>query len=239
MGDAGPERPRFERRPPDPIEELSIQLERGSQMLQASLNNAYRRLAGLDEILGEVVEALAANALVRPDQVPAAIKAYGAAGDVDGEGPEHASGPAMDPAGDGEGDDPFRWPAVVLGNPTDDEPPGPPVDCTARMPVCHAVCCMLKFALTADEVEQGEVKWDIGHPYLIRGDRDGYCVHNEPGGNCGVYEHRPRVCRRYSCVNDDRIWTDFDAMVLNTEWIDAHLPNTGKVSLRLSKKGGS
>ena len=34
--------------------------------------------------------------------------------------------------------------------------------------------------------------------------------------------YRPTVCREYSCANDPRIWTDFDAMVLNDEWIAQH-----------------
>jgi Fe-S-cluster containining protein len=204
-------------------------------MVQASLNNVFRRLAVVDEILGEVVEALATNDVVEPSQVPAAIRAFGVAGSDEATGERtQVSGPAMDPQGDGEGDDPFRWPAVVLG--TSDEETGPPVDCAARLPVCHAVCCMLKFALTAEEVEAGQVKWDIGHPYLIRGDRDGYCVHNAADGGCGVYDARPSVCRRYSCAEDDRIWSDFDGMVLNTEWIDAHLPNSGTVHRTISKK---
>ena len=38
-----------------------------------------------------------------------------------------------------------------------------------------------------------------------------------------MYENRPGVCRRYSCYRDERIWTDFDNMVLNQEWIDEHI----------------
>jgi Fe-S-cluster containining protein len=167
--------------------------------------------------------------------VPAAIRAFGVAESSSGPGTEsRVSGPAMDP-GQGDGDDPFRWPAVVLGDANDDEQ-GLPVDCDARMSVCHAVCCELKFALTPDEVEAGKVKWDIGHPYLIRGDRDGYCTHNAPNGGCEVYEDRPGVCRRYSCVNDERIWKDFDGMVLNHEWIDRYLPSTGKVHLTITRR---
>jgi len=214
-------------------------MERGSQMLQASLNNVFRRLAAIDEILGEVVEALATNDLVEAQQVPAAIKAFGVAGGGDGDGDRSAtSGPAMDPSGGQDDDDPFRWPAVVLGTSGDDDE-GPPVDCAERLAVCHAVCCMLKFALSPEEVEAGVVKWDIGHPYLIRGDRDGYCVHNSPEGGCSVYSSRPGVCRRYSCAGDDRIWTDFDGMVLNAEWIAAHLPNTGTVHLTITPKKGA
>jgi Fe-S-cluster containining protein len=228
--------PRFARKPYDAAEELSYQMERGSQMLQASLNNVFQRLATMDEILGEVVEALAANDLVEPSQVPAAIRAFGVARSGDQGDAEQVSGPAMDPSKDADDDDTFRWPAVVLGTTDDDETPGPEVDCAARMPVCHAVCCMLKFALTPDEIEAGVVKWDIGHPYLIRGGRDGYCVHNTPEGGCGVYSSRPRVCRNYSCAKDGRIWKDFDGMVLNTEWIDSYLPNLGTAHVTITRK---
>ena len=38
-----------------------------------------------------------------------------------------------------------------------------------------------------------------------------------------IYDDRPSPCRQYSCVGDDRIWKDFDAMELNQEWIDDRL----------------
>jgi Fe-S-cluster containining protein len=64
----------------------------------------------------------------------------------------------------------------------------------------------------------------MGRPYLIRHEADGYCVHNDRStGGCGVYADRPTPCRAYSCAGDERIWTDFDAMQLNTEWIEANL----------------
>ena len=47
------------------------------------------------------------------------------------------------------------------------------------MHVCQAVCCKLDFALTADEVENGVLRWDLGRPYLIRHEADGWCAHNE------------------------------------------------------------
>ena len=31
------------------------------------------------------------------------------------------------------------------------------------------------------------------------------------------------VCLRCSCRHDERIWSDFDAMQLNTDWIEAHV----------------
>jgi hypothetical protein len=108
------------------------------------------------------------------------------------------------------------------------DPEGPPeadtlVDCKARMHVCHAVCCKLSFPLSAPEIESGKVKWELGKPYFARKDGTGCCVHLDRARGCNVYEMRPRVCRNYSCANDERIWTDFDQMVLNQEWIDQNL----------------
>jgi Fe-S-cluster containining protein len=98
------------------------------------------------------------------------------------------------------------------------------VDCAARMHICHAVCCSLDFALSVEELDSGNVKWDLGRPYFIRHRADGSCVHKDlTSGRCGVYADRPGVCRSYSCANDPRIWNDFDKMELNTEWIDANL----------------
>jgi Fe-S-cluster containining protein len=88
--------------------------------------------------------------------------------------------------------------------------------------VCKAVCCTLPFPLSADEVEAGDVRWDLGHPYVIRHSAEGYCVHNDRAtGGCGVYGKRPGVCRGYSCADDTRIWADFDNMVLNEEFLSS------------------
>jgi Fe-S-cluster containining protein len=101
------------------------------------------------------------------------------------------------------------------------------------MHVCRAICCRLHFALSAAEVESGTVKWDLGRPYQIRQDSTGTCVHNDPETHaCSVYADRPGVCRGYSCANDERIWTDFDNMQLNTPWIEENLHAT---SPRLAK----
>jgi Fe-S-cluster containining protein len=102
------------------------------------------------------------------------------------------------------------------------------VDCAARMHVCHAVCCKLDFALSAEEIERGVIRWDLGQPYVIRHEADGYCTHcDRASGACGVYSERPQVCRGYSCAGDARIWKDFDNMVLNEEWLDENLVEHG------------
>ncbi|NYH91239.1 YkgJ family cysteine cluster protein [Actinopolymorpha rutila] len=103
-----------------------------------------------------------------------------------------------------------------------------PVNCAERMHVCRAVCCRLNFALSAAEVESGTLKWDLGRPYQIRQDATGTCVHIDPENHgCSVYADRPGVCRGYSCANDQRIWSDFENMQLNTAWIEENLHGVG------------
>jgi Fe-S-cluster containining protein len=98
-----------------------------------------------------------------------------------------------------------------------------PVDCSARMPICQAVCCKLDFALTRGEVLAGQVQWDLARPFFIGRAANGYCVHNDRRtGGCTVYADRPAICRGWSCANDPRIWKDFERMELNAEWLQAH-----------------
>jgi hypothetical protein len=98
------------------------------------------------------------------------------------------------------------------------------VNCEERMPICRSICCKLDFPLTVEEVEAGGVQWDLGRPYHIRHDADGFCTHRDRAtGFCGTYGSRPGICRGYSCAHDTRIWKDFDRMELNTEWIEAYL----------------
>ena len=99
-----------------------------------------------------------------------------------------------------------------------------PVDCETRRPVCKSICCKLNFPLTQVEIEAGHIKWDLGRPYHIRKQKNGFCTHFEMEKRCcGVYENRPGICRRYTCANDNRIWKDFDNMILNHEWLQANL----------------
>lgn len=111
--------------------------------------------------------------------------------------------------------------------------PGPTdVNCAERIHICKGVCCKLNFALSAREVESGKIKWDMGQPYYIRHEKNGYCSHfNNAGKCCSIYGDRPRVCAVYSCANDKRIWKDFEKMELNQEWLDENLKEE-KVHLR-------
>ena len=92
--------------------------------------------------------------------------------------------------------------------------PNSEVPCAELMHICQARCCKLVFPLSTQDLDEGVVRWDYGRPYLIKQRAsDGYCTHNEQG-RCSVHEHRPAVCRSYTCKDDKRIWADFDNRVL-------------------------
>lgn len=93
-----------------------------------------------------------------------------------------------------------------------------PIDCENRIPLCKAACCRLRVALSRQDLEEGVVKWDLAHPYLIARGGDGYCSHLQRGScHCGIYEKRPVPCRGYDCRNDKRIWLDFENRVVSPE----------------------
>jgi Fe-S-cluster containining protein len=90
------------------------------------------------------------------------------------------------------------------------------LDCENRIELCHAACCRMSFALSRQDVEEGIVKWDLGRPYLIAQDAEGYCRHLEREScQCTVREHRPLACRAFDCRNDKRIWADFKKRIIN------------------------
>jgi Fe-S-cluster containining protein len=183
---------------------LERQLERGSLFVHTSLGEAFLRIGDTRAFLFALIDLLLQKGLLTEAEVEATVGrirlALAERGELDGPGTAVRVDPETVPT------DPV------------------PVDCQARMAVCHAVCCKLHFALSVAEVETGHVKWDLGRPYFIRHDPDGRCTHGDgQTGACRVYEQRPLVCRRYSCAGDSRIWADFDAMALNQPWIDEHL----------------
>jgi len=94
--------------------------------------------------------------------------------------------------------------------------PSPPdLDCAALIPLCQGRCCRLVFALSFQDLDEGQVRWDYRRPYQIRQrERDGYCVHADPASRgCTVYAARPATCRTYDCRNDKRIWDDFERRI--------------------------
>lgn len=90
-------------------------------------------------------------------------------------------------------------------------PHGEPVDCAARMHLCHGRCCTFTVTLSPQDLEEGKVQWELDRPYILRRTRDHRCIYQDAdGGHCTNYEVRPATCRAYSCKNDPRIWADFD-----------------------------
>jgi Fe-S-cluster containining protein len=103
----------------------------------------------------------------------------------------------------------------------------PQIDCEARIPLCKGRCCSLTFALSFQDLDEGVVRWDYARPYSIRQRTDGYCVHNDDKTHgCGVYQHRPAICRTYDCRTDKRIWIDFEKRIPAAD--DSFVP-VGKV----------
>jgi Fe-S-cluster containining protein len=92
------------------------------------------------------------------------------------------------------------------------------IDCENRVHLCKAACCRMSFALSQQDVEEGVIKWDLGRPYLIAQDKDGYCRHLDRDTNrCTVRERRPLPCRGYDCRKDTRVWLDFENRIINPD----------------------
>jgi hypothetical protein len=192
---------------PESLEDLERQVVRGGLFTHTVLSELAGRLGEAEDFLYGLIDVLVEGKVVDGERLVAA-----AAAARPSENADEAAAPTpqimmrVDPA---------EPPATAL------------VDCATRFPVCRAVCCQLGFALSAPEIEAGIVRWDLGRPYEIRHDQTGRCVHNDATtGACRVYDDRPRPCRAYSCANDERIWTDFDGMILNEAWIAEHVGPT-------------
>jgi hypothetical protein len=94
-----------------------------------------------------------------------------------------------------------------------------PVDCASLIPICQARCCKLAVYLSAQDLDEGVLRWDYGKPYELRKAPDGWCSHSDPQSRgCTVYGQRPTICRTYDCRTDKRIWRDFEKRI--TAWSD-------------------
>lgn len=192
----------------DPLDGVERQLERSSLFTQTALGRLGLRLHEAERLLVGLLDILLAQGVVSAEQLDAAARRVADELVARGEVPDRL---------------------VALRVDADAKAPLAPVDCAARMHVCKAICCKLDFALSRDEVEAGKVRWDLGRPYAIRHEADGYCHHSDRAtGRCGVYAHRPGICRTYSCEKDGRIWKDFAAMELNTQWLRENLSDGGQ-----------
>lgn len=189
-------------------DDLQRQVERGSLFTHTALSDLAQRTYESQSLMLGLLDVLLADGVVTESAVTAAARQARDAMESRGETLSPGLALRVDP--------PAADPVPVE------------VDCAARMHVCHAICCKLSFALSAGEIEAGVVRWDLGRPYTIRHETDGYCTHcDRESGACTVYEDRPAVCSGYSCAGDTRIWSDFDGMVLNQAWIDEHMRDDG------------
>lgn len=184
---------------------LERQIERGSLFTHTIVSRNANRIHETESFLYGVIDVLIEKGMLTQDEV-----LQGAAKvrqEMEEKGQTIGPGIALRIEGDGTKQDDFGL-----------------VNCSERLHICKAVCCRLHFALTADEVESGKIKWDLGEPYYIRHEPTGCCHHLDPcSKGCSVYENRPGVCRQYSCAQDERIWKDFEKMILNEEWIKENL----------------
>src|SRR4030095_6722183 len=105
------------------------------------------------------------------------------------------------------------------------------IDCASRVHLCKAACCRMSFALSQQDVEEGVIKWDLGRPYLIAQDSEGYCRHLDRESNrCTVREQRPLPCRGYDCRKDNRVWVAFEKRIINPQLEELFATNGSKTS---------
>jgi Fe-S-cluster containining protein len=192
-----------------PHAELEQQLRHHSLFLQAVTEQQGKLTTKLDAYVTGLLDVLIEQGVLDPEALQQAIERNRRA-EEEAAAARHQDGKL--PA----------WPTVVVRDdtePLDVAEATAIVDCADRMAICHAACCSLPFPLSVGEIEGGQVKWDLGHPYMIRHDEDGWCAHNDRGtGGCTIYDDRPAVCRGYDCSQDERIWKDFEAKILNEEF---------------------
>ncbi|WP_046757581.1 YkgJ family cysteine cluster protein [Kordia jejudonensis] len=186
------------------VQELERQLERSGYFTHSSLSNQAERINEIESFLYGLIDTLIDDGKVKKEKLEEVVQNVRT--ETLARKEHFHAGIAIRVDGEEQKDD------FV------------PVNCDERMHICKGVCCKLNFALSVDEIESGTSKWDLGQPYYIRQKSTGYCTHlDEHKQCCSIYNDRPRVCRKYSCADDSRIWTNFEKMELNTEWIENNL----------------
>ena len=86
------------------------------------------------------------------------------------------------------------------------------IDCAARLHLCGARCCSFDVTLSAQDVAEREIPFEITQPYMLPR-VDGRCVCMDDAGACTIYERRPGACRAYDCRHDPRVWVDFERRI--------------------------
>ncbi len=90
--------------------------------------------------------------------------------------------------------------------------PSAEIDCASRIPLCGARCCSFDVTLSAQDVAEGGIPFDLEKPYALPR-VGGRCVCMGDDGACTIYERRPGACRAYDCRHDARVWIDFEARI--------------------------
>lgn len=195
------------------LDQLENQVERGSYFTHTTLGRSFMRIGEVESFAYGLIDALVAKGILSSEEIKVSVERVRQELSI-------------------KGDIPGTGVAIRIDREEDIQKEAIKVDCKERMNICHSICCKLDFALSISEVESGKVKWDLGRPYFIRHENNGYCTHNSiQTGNCRIYSQKPEVCRGYSCASDKRIWKDFEKMELNVEWIDENIPSSGKTCL--------
>jgi hypothetical protein len=88
---------------------------------------------------------------------------------------------------------------------------GPP--CDELLPICGARCCTFEVALSTQDLDEGQLRWNYASPYLLAKQAHGQCAHHD-GAGCQVYAFRPATCRTYDCRSDERVWSDYAQRLL-------------------------
>jgi len=88
----------------------------------------------------------------------------------------------------------------------------PDIDCASRIPLCGARCCSFEVTLSAQDVVERSVPFDVMRPYAMP-KANGTCACRDATGGCTIYERRPGACRAYDCRHDKRVWIDFEARI--------------------------
>lgn len=191
---------------------LEQQVERGNLFAHTVLSKQSARINEIESFLFAIIDILTQKGVTPPIELTEAVRKVREEMLASGE---------------------ISNPGISLRNDKPDDKEFVPVNCEERMHVCKAVCCKLDFTLSAEEVESGKIKWDLGRPYFVRQNPNScYCTHVESSTlKCGVYDDRPSACKKYSCAKDERIWKNFENMELNEEWITK---NIGERKLKFS-----
>lgn len=192
--------------------ELETQVQQGNLFTHTALTEQAMRINENESFLYGLIDYLIEKEMVEPDGLKQAVQATR---QEQSERRENLS----------------LGVAIHINAETQDNQPAH-VNCLERLPVCKAACCKLHFALTVEEIEAGELKWELGQPYYNRQQENGYCHKINPVDQCcAIYSSRPAVCKNYSCAKDKRIWLDFDKQILNSAWIDANLGKASRPQL--------